>query len=91
MRSRFSAYALDCQQYLLNSWHPSTRPESIETDPSVQWIRLKIIDTEKHPDQVEYVATFKLHGKAHKMRENSRFIFEYGYWFYVGAIEVKGL
>lgn len=87
MRSRFSAYALDRQQYLLSSWHPSTRPDSIESDPSVQWLRLKIIDTETRPDQVEFVATFKLNGKAHKMHENSRFVFENGHWFYLGAIE----
>ena len=87
MRSRFSAYALDHQQYLLSSWHPSTRPDSIDSDPSVQWIRLKIVDAETRPDQVEFVATFKLNGKAHKMRENSRFIFENGHWFYLGAIE----
>jgi SEC-C motif-containing protein len=89
MRSRFSAYALDCQQYLLSSWHPTTRPDSIESDPSIQWLRLKIIDAAKRPDQVEFVATFKLNGKAHKMHENSRFIFENGHWFYLGAIEAN--
>ena len=87
MRSRFSAYALDRQQYLLSSWHPTTRPDSIESDPSIQWVRLKIIDAHTRPDQVEFVATFKLNGKAYKMRENSRFIFENGHWFYLGAIE----
>jgi len=89
MRSRFSAYALNHQRYLLSSWHPSTRPDSVESDPSVHWIRLKIIDAETRPDQVEFVATFKLNGKAHKMRENSRFIFENGHWFYLGAIEAE--
>jgi uncharacterized protein YchJ len=56
-----------------------------------QALRLKIIDAETRPDQVEFVETFKLNGKAHKMRENSRFVFENGHWFYLGTIEVKGL
>jgi len=50
-------------------------------------MRLKIIDAERRPDQVEFVATFKLNGKAHKIHENSRFIFENGRWFYLEAIE----
>ena len=87
MRSRFSAYTLDRQQYLLSSWHPTTRPDSIESDPSIHWLRLKIIDAQKRPDQVEFVATFKINGKAHKMHENSRFVFENGHWFYLDAIE----
>ena len=87
MRSRFSAYTLDRQQYLLSSWHPKTRPGSIESDPSIHWVRLKIIDAERRPDQVEFVATFKLNGKAHKMHENSRFIFENGHWLYLDAVE----
>ncbi len=87
MRSRFSAYSLDRQQYLLSSWHPTTRPDSIESDPSIHWLRLKIINAERRTDQVEFVATFKRNGKAHKMHENSRFIFENGQWFYLDAVK----
>ena len=32
MRSRFSAFALGLTPYLLTSWHPSTRPASLEPD-----------------------------------------------------------
>lgn len=87
MRSRFSAYSLDRQQYLLSSWHPTTRPDSIDSDPSIQWVRLKIIDADRRPDQVEFVATFKRNGKAHKMHEKSRFILENDHWFYLHAVE----
>lgn len=87
MRSRFSAYTLDRQQYLLSSWHPTTRPDSIESDPSIHWVRLKIVDAERRPDQVEFIATFKINGKAQKMHENSRFVFENGCWFYLEAVE----
>jgi SEC-C motif-containing protein len=83
MRSRYSAYAIHDEQYLLDSWHESTRPENIDADPLVQWIRLKIIDADNSQDRVKFVATFRLNGKAHKLCENSRFVFEGGKWFYL--------
>ena len=85
MRSRYSAYAIHDEQYLLNSWHVSTRPNSIDADPSVQWIRLKILDANVSKDLVEFVATFRLNGKAHKLHEKSRFVLEHGKWFYLGT------
>jgi SEC-C motif-containing protein len=87
MRSRYTAYVLHDQTYLLDSWHASTRPESIEMDPDIHWIRLKILNSDN--DHVEFVATFRRHGKAHKLHENSRFIFEDGRWFYVDGVTDK--
>jgi SEC-C motif-containing protein len=83
MRSRYSAYAINDEQYLLDSWHESTRPENIDADPLVQWVRLKIIDADSSQDRVEFVATFRLNGKAYKLCENSLFVFENGKWFYL--------
>ena len=81
MRSRYSAYVFKNEQYLLDSWNSSTRPDSIDISTSEQWIRLKIINSEeKH---VEFIATYRVQGKAHKMHENSRFVFEDGNWFYL--------
>jgi len=88
MRSRYTAYALQNAQYLLDSWHASTRPESFHIDPYVQWIRLSIIDA--HDDQVEFVATCRVQGRAHKLHEISRFIFENGFWFYVDGVTNAG-
>lgn len=87
MRSRYSAYALHEEQYILDSWHASTRPKHIDADPSVQWIRLKVIDADSSPDHVEFVATFRLNGKAFKLSENSRFVFEDEKWFYLESKE----
>jgi SEC-C motif-containing protein len=81
MRSRYTAFALGNEQYLLDSWHASTRPESIDIDPAMQWIRLSILNSDT--DRVEFVATYRIQGRAHKLHENSRFIFEHGKWFYV--------
>ena len=81
MRSRYSAYVFKNEQYLLDSWHSSTRPSSIDINTSQQWIRLKIINSEEQ--HVEFIATYRVQGKAHKMHENSCFVFEDGNWFYV--------
>ena len=86
MRSRYTAHVIKNEQYLLDSWHSSTRPESIDVNTSEQWIRLKIINSEEN--NVEFIATYRLQGKAYKMHENSRFIFEDGKWFYADG-EIK--
>jgi len=86
MRSRYVAYCLDVEQYLLSTWHVSTRPASVTSDPKIKWIRLQVIDADLPENQVEFVATYRLNGKAHKLRERSRFIIEDGTWFYLDAI-----
>ena len=35
MRSRYAAYASGDRDWLLATWHPSTRPAQLELDPSV--------------------------------------------------------
>lgn len=48
MRSRFSAFAVGDAAYLLATWHPSTRPASLELDADVQVVhRLSILRTER--------------------------------------------
>lgn len=86
MRSRYVAYCLDEEQYLLNTWHASTRPTSVKTNPKLKWIRLKVIDADFEKNEVEFVATYRLNGKAHKLIERSRFVFEDDTWFYLHAI-----
>ena len=81
MRSRYTAYTLQAEQYLLNSWHSTTRPESIVMEDAVQWLSLKIVSCDA--THVEFIATYRINGKAHKIHENSRFVYEDGSWFYV--------
>ena len=88
MRSRYTAYAMNNEQYLLDSWHASTRPESIDMDPTAQWIRLVIV--KNNNNHVEFIATYRIQGKAHKLHENSRFVFEDGKWFYVDGTKGGG-
>lgn len=85
MRSRYSAFVLDLPAYLLSSWHRSTRPASLDNDEPVRWLGLKIKQAHSSGSQaeVEFIARYKVGGRAWKLHEKSRFVFEEGHWFYV--------
>jgi SEC-C motif domain protein len=87
MRSRYSAYVLGLTDYLLATWHPSTRPASVEADPpGLTWLGLQVRSHEMQDAThatVDFVARSKQGGRAQRMQEKSRFIFESGFWFYV--------
>ena len=90
MRSRYTAYTLKDEPYLLATWHASTRPASLDLNGEEQpdWIGLNVkrheIEDETHA-RVEFVARYKVNGRAHKLVEVSGFAREEGCWFYVGA------
>jgi SEC-C motif domain protein len=88
MRSRYSAYTRGDADYLRATWHPTTRHQDITADPAVHWLGLKILATEAGgtPDRhgvVEFVARYKIGGRAHRLHERSRFKRHQGRWFYV--------
>lgn len=79
MRSRYSAFALGLVAYLLDSWHPSTRPESLELDSEVEWRRLLVETTERGgPFDREGFVVFTAIGRTpegrFEQRERSRFL-----------------
>ncbi|GGX97570.1 hypothetical protein GCM10010324_49710 [Streptomyces hiroshimensis] len=91
MRSRYSAFAVRDAAYLLRSWHSSTRPDSLDFDPAVQWTRLEILGTTDgtafHQEgTVEFRAHYTAGGHAGFQHENSRFVREDGQWVYVGEV-----
>lgn len=85
MRSRYSAYVLALDPYLLATWHASTRPESVEFEPGLKWLGLEVRRAREDGDAatVEFVARSKLAGRAFRLHETSRFVREDGRWFYV--------
>jgi len=88
MRSRYSAYARGREDYLLATWHRSTRPASLAlaSEPRSKWVGLEVKRNEQSgSDQavVEFVARYKVGGRAHRLHEVSRFVREEGQWFYV--------
>ena len=86
MRSRYSAFVLQDADYLLQTWHPRTRPAQIDFEPGLRWLGLQVRRHVPEPDgraEVEFVARSKLGGRAHRLHETSRFVQEDGRWFYV--------
>lgn len=87
MRSRYSAFVLDLRDYLLATWHASTRPTELEPNPpGLNWLGLEVKKSAQQDAghaTVEFVARSKLGGRAHRLHETSRFIREDGRWFYV--------
>jgi len=90
MRSRYSAYVLGLHDYLLDTWHPRTRPAVIEADPAgLRWLGLELrrcADFDADQATVEFIARSKLGGRAHRLHEISRFERIGPRWFYVDAL-----
>jgi SEC-C motif-containing protein len=87
MRSRYSAYVLCNEQYLLATWHPSTRPGSIPFSKNQKWLGLNVIGssvTDADSAEVEFIARSRVsNAAAARQHERSRFVREGGRWFYV--------
>ena len=87
MRSRYSAFTLCNEAYLLATWHRSTRPASVAFDPQQKWLGLKIVDarvTGGNTAEVEFIARYRVGGgSAARHHERSRFVLEGERWFYV--------
>ena len=90
MRSRYSAFVLEREPYLLKTWHPDHRPARIEFEPGVKWLGLEVRDAVQNDAthaQVEFVARQKpLGAAAVRLHERSRFVLEGGQWLYVDAV-----
>jgi len=87
MRSRYSAYVLKREGYLLATWHPDTRPATLDlAGETTKWLGLQV---KKHAVEssdratVEFIARYKTAGRAHKLHEISQFVREGGRWLYV--------
>jgi SEC-C motif-containing protein len=101
MRSRYSAYTLRDEAYLRATWHPSTLPAGpiVDPDERCQWLGLEVksalrlrqrkanLPESPDSDTVEFVARYKIGGRAHRLHEVSRFVREQrgdvARWFYL--------
>ena len=93
MRSRYSAFVLGLDGYLLATWHPSTRPASVgDPDRAItRWLGLEVrrVDPMTVDEdgvghaRVEFVARCRVGGRGHRLHEDSRFVREDGRWYYV--------
>lgn len=88
MRSRYTAFALGETAWLLATWHPDTRPATLDLDeePRTKWIGLQVqacrsLDADHA--EVDFVARYRIGGRAHRLQESSRFVREQGRWYYL--------
>lgn len=88
MRSRYCAFVLGLDDYLLATWHVATRPASLDlaTVPPTRWLGLEVKRFEvsgSDAANVEFVARYKIGGRAHRLHETSRFLRADGRWYYL--------
>jgi SEC-C motif-containing protein len=91
MRSRFSAFAVGDEAYLLRTWHPTTRPREVDFDRKQKWTRLEILGKSGggafHTEgTVEFRAHFTYRGQRDSLHENSRFVRDEGQWSYLAPL-----
>ncbi|SMF64122.1 YchJ family protein [Pseudobacteriovorax antillogorgiicola] len=84
MRSRYTAFTLAKNDYLQLTWHPDTRPDELDDEPS-DWIGLEIVSSETKEDsgQVEFIARLIHDGKLETLHEISEFELMGDQWVYV--------
>ena len=89
MRSRYSAFVFEREDYLKVTWSAEQCPSTIEFDAGVKWLGLdvkrhRLIDPEHA--EVEFVARSRLKGQASRLHELSQFVKKDGRWFYVDGV-----
>jgi SEC-C motif-containing protein len=87
MRSRYSGFVRGLHDYLLATWHASTRPAALDAEAaSVKWLGLEVrrhVRQDADHATVEFVARSRLGGRALRLHETSRFVREDDRWFYL--------
>lgn len=90
MRSRFSAYAKRAYQYIIDTYHQSTRPNiSAQTlareDLDTRWLMLNVVECVNSGEYafVRFKAFREHCGQYYCLHENSRFVNQRNRWFYL--------
>ncbi|MEL5956949.1 YchJ family metal-binding protein [Streptomyces sp. CLV115] len=91
MRSRYAAFVVQDEAYLLRTWHPDTRPPSLDFDPGLRWVRLEVLETtDGSAFHTTGTVTFRAHftddGRPDSLHEKSRFVRHDGAWVYATAV-----
>lgn len=94
MRSRYTAYVLGLEAYLLDTWAEKTRPESVGFDRALRWTGLEILETDAgglfdDDGTVTFGADHEVAGAPQRLSEKSRFVREGGRWRYLDAEQAR--
>lgn len=77
MRSRYSAFVRERADYLLATWADEHRPATLDFDPGARWLGLEVRAQRATGDdraEVEFVARWRVAGRAVRLHERSRFV-----------------
>lgn len=88
MRSRYTAHARGDTAWLLATWHPDTRPGTLDLQdgPRTRWTGLQVLDfrvLDADHAEVDFIAHCRIGGRAHRLQERSRFLRVAGRWLYL--------
>jgi SEC-C motif-containing protein len=65
MRSRYTAFVVEDEAYLLETWDPRTRPPKVVFEPEITWTGLDILKTVKgNVDDTMGMVHFRAHFKT---------------------------
>ncbi len=95
MRSRYTAFAVGDETYLLDTWDPATRPRELRLDLRRQWTGLQIVATTRGglfdaEGTVRFRASYRDGGRNGVQEENSMFRRVDGRWHYTGGVVGRG-
>jgi len=89
MRSRYTAYALRRDDYVLATWDAAHRPARLGIGPDVVWTGLQVLEhrpTGADTAEVAFVATYRDRtGRVQRLAERSRFARHDGRWSYLSG------
>ena len=90
-RSRYAAYSLGRLDYVFRTWHPRTRPDSVDPVPGLTWTGLDVVGTvDGGPGDETGVVEFRAHFtegvRDGVLHETSRFERRGGRWVYVDGV-----
>lgn len=97
MRSRFSAFVLNLPGYVTATWHPSTRPQSLDLTDSPAWASLQVLASDdavkgsENQGRVHFRAVFRAGPNWGYLEEDSSFIREAGRWYYLSGDTREGM
>jgi len=92
MRSRYTAFYQGLADYLLKTWHSSTRPVSLDLNNSPQWTTLQVLSSSDNgaSGQVHFRAIYRAGKEWGYLEEQSDFLREEGHWYYLSGNTSEG-
>ncbi len=87
MRSRFSAFVQNRAEYLVDTWHSSTRPKTLDLTDGPDWVGLSVLasDATGNQGQVHFKAYYRSGEQWRFLEEHSVFARESGRWYYING------